>query len=59
MNRRGERVVMSALAVALVCFVGSIVLAIAGIADLAAFYIGHACFMMLVAIYLEVYSHRG
>ena len=59
MSRRGDNIVTIALVLAIASMVGSFALAATSDSNSAVFMMAFACFMLLVAVYLEVYSHRG
>ena len=59
MTRRGDLISMAALGISLVLVALAIALAFVGNYGLATVLCGMACFLMLLVIYLEVYSRRG
>ena len=59
MGRRGEIVTTVLVFIALALFVAGCIEGIVGLVDVSTNSYVAACFVLLMATYLEVYAHRG
>ena len=59
MTRRGDLISMAALGISLVLVALAVAFSFVGNYGLATALCGIACYLMLLVVYLEVYSRRG